>query len=81
MGVKELREAVTAALDGKAVCTRATLSYDHVDGVEWQILEFSGNFADGTAFTIKSAPVPGRGDLIQASRDTAQQLLQKRVTT
>lgn len=73
MGVADLRESFTAALTGGA-CQRAFLSYERVDGQEWQLIEFRGIRADGTPFSIKSDRLPAGANLIEAARALAQKL-------
>lgn len=80
MGVKELRDAFNQVSEPAANCALALMEYDRHDGVEYQILYFSGNYADGAEFAIKSNRIRPSGDLIVASRETAQRLLETKRT-
>jgi len=78
MGVKELRNAFSDALGGAGTCTTAFLKYERLGGQEWQFLEFSGNWADGAGFSIRSDGITKNGVVELAARATAETLLQQR---
>lgn len=80
MGVKELRAAFNEVASPNATCIKALMEYERHNDVESQILIFSGNYADGTGFAIKSDRIRASGDLLAASRETATRLLQQRAT-
>lgn len=80
MGVKDLRDAFNEVASPQATCIKALMEYERQGGVEWQVLFFSGNHADGTGFAIKSNRVRPSGDLLAASRETAAALLKQRAT-
>lgn len=77
MGVKELRQAFNEVASPTANCTKALLEYETHDTVQYQILYFSGNYADGAPFVIKSDRIRPSGDLIASCRETADRLLQQ----
>ena len=78
MGTRELRESFNAVASPAAVCTSAQLKYERLGGQEWQFLYFSGSYADGTAFSIRSDGIPRNAPLEIAARKTAQTLLDQR---
>lgn len=77
MGVKELRQAFNETSAPTATCMVALLEYESANDTQWQILYFSGNYADGQGFTIKSNRIRPNGDVNQAARETAERLLQQ----
>lgn len=79
MGARELRTAFNEVAAPAATCITALLEYDrrHSD-TESQILYFSGNYADGTGFAIKSDRVRPGDDVNDMARITAQCLLKDR---
>lgn len=81
MGVKELRESFNLTASPDAVCQKALLEYVPGQGTEFQVLFFSGNWSDGTGFTIKSERIRPSADVNQAARATAEQLLQRKKAT
>lgn len=81
MGVRELAAAFNEVSKPEAVCIKALLEYERANDTEWQICYFSGNYADGSGFSIKSNRIRPNGDVNQAARETAARLLeQKRAT-
>lgn len=81
MGVRELRDAFNEMTGKEASCVKALMEYKRSGGAEYQILYFSGNYADGSPFVIESELIRPSGDLLTASRETATALLnQKRPT-
>lgn len=74
-GIKGIRDAFNTVLSSAGSCKVALLDYVRQGGIEFQILSFSGTWADGTAFSIKSNRVNPKGDVIAMASATAQQLL------
>lgn len=77
MGVRELREAFNEVSGQTANCVKAFMDYKTLGGIQYQILIFSGNYADGAGWVIQSEPIRPSGDLAQAARATAESLLQR----
>jgi len=75
MNIKAVREAFNEVSAPDATCVKALMDYKRASGTEWQILIFSGNFADGAPFVIQSEPQRPESNLILASRETARNLL------
>lgn len=75
MGVKELREAFNEVAAPAAVCIKALLEYERANDTEWQVLYFSGSYADGAGFSIKSDRIRPSEDVNLAARATAERLL------
>lgn len=78
MGSRELRDTFNETASPDAKCIKALLNYKPQGGVEYQILTFSGNFADGTGFVIQSDLVRPGGDVMLAARAAADRLLAQR---
>lgn len=78
MGVKELRTAFNEIASPAATCIKALLEYERGGGEEWQVLYFSGNYANGSGFAIKSDRIAPGADEIMMARATAERLLQQR---
>lgn len=78
MGIRELRDVFNEVLGQQGSCTKALMDYKISGNIQYQVLFFSGNFADGTGFVIQSELVRPSGDLATASRETATKLLQQR---
>lgn len=78
MGSRELKDAFNEVSAPTAVCQKALLEYLPGQGTEWQILYFSGNYADGAGFSIKSDRLRPGTDVNAAARVTAEQLLQRK---
>ena len=74
-GAKGLRDAFNAQMGDLGSCRMALLDYLRQGGTEWQILDFSGTWADGSPFSIKSDRLPPKTDVQAAAAATAQQLL------
>lgn len=74
-GIKGIRDAFNAELGAAGSCRTALLDYLRQGGIEYQILQFSGNWADGSPFSIKSDRVLPKGDVQAMAAATAQQLL------
>jgi hypothetical protein len=77
MGVKELRDAFNEVSRPTANCVKALMEYKHSSGVQHQILYFSGSYANGEGFVIQSELIRPSGDLVLASRATAEALLNR----
>ena len=77
-GAKGLRDSFNLVLGPAGSCSVALLDYVREDGTEWQLLDFSGTWADGSLFRIQSDMVPPKGDVQAAARATAQRLLDTR---
>lgn len=75
MGVRELRDAFNEAAAPDAVCQRAFLDYVSEGTTQWQILTFSGNYRDGSAFSIKSNRIRPNGDLFVEVRAAAEAVM------
>lgn len=75
MGVADLLAAFNQVTVPNYVCTRALMSQERADGVQWQKLRFSGNDAAGAAFSVDSDRLPAGADLVAASRVVAANLL------
>lgn len=80
MGVKELRAAFNEVAAPVATCIKALLEYERADGAEYQVLYFSGNYADGTGFVIKSDRIRPGEEVNLVARATAERLLQQKVS-
>lgn len=78
MGIRDIKQVFNLAADGAATCSKAFLKYERLGNPsqEWQFLEMSGNWADGSAFSIRSDGIPRNGILELAARATAEKLLQ-----
>ena len=81
MGARELLAAFNEVASPTAICQKALLEYLPGQGTEFQILFFSGNYADGTGFSIKSDRLRPETDVNAAARSTAGQLLQRKRAT
>lgn len=81
MGAKELRAAFNEVAAPAATCIKALLEYERAGGAEHQVAYFSGNYADGSGFAIKSDRIPPSGDVNLAARATAERLLQQKGST
>lgn len=78
MASSDLLRIFQQAIKGKATCTAARLSYEHADDREYQRLEFDGFFvANSQPYTIQSDRIGPQGDLPEATRVTAANLLTK----
>lgn len=78
MGTRELKDAFNSVTGPLATCTKATLTYERPEGKEYTILTFEGTFPDGTPFSVRSVPIPPRGIMELAARETAQRLLEQK---
>ena len=79
MGMKEVRQAFVSEVGTAATVSSATMSYETLDTIQYQRLEFRGAFvADNAPFSIRSDRIPPSGDLLEAARATAARLLKER---
>lgn len=81
MGARELRSAFNEVGGDQAKCIKALLEYERANDTEWQVLYFSGTYADGSTFAIRSDRIRPNSDVNEMARATAARLLeQKRAT-
>ncbi len=86
MGIRELRDSFNFIAAPAATCTHASMTYERPDGKEMTFLTFSGIFADGVPFQIKSDGIPSNRAYLDlrnlpidvAARETAQRLLEQK---
>ncbi len=78
MGVSDMRAAFNAVAEPQFSAQRATLRYKQGDGIQFQILEFSGSDADGAPFAVESDPLRPGTDINLACAVLAQALLDKK---
>lgn len=78
MGIKEVKQAFQEEIAPGYNCTMALLDNVRVGKVESQVLLFRVIDPNGAEFDIKSDPIPGGVSLVQAAKDTALQLLNKK---
>lgn len=71
----DLRNAFNAAAEGKATAAKAFHRYDHSDGVETEIISFTGALPDGTPFQTESGKLPGGTDLLTVAGQVARDYL------
>lgn len=77
-GIQQLRDAFQNAAGGKLAVSAAHLRYDHSQGANGQVLEFSGHFsADGKPFAVSSDPIPAGAPLAPVARALAISLLER----
>lgn len=83
MGTKELRQSFNEVLGTEGNCIKALLEYEppRGDGIQWQVLYFSGSWASGAGFAIKSDRIRPNGDVNLMARETAERLLQQKGST
>ena len=78
MGVRELRDGFNAVSQPDATANAARMSYVQQGGTEWQVLQFTGSWADGSPFTLKSDRLRPGTDVVLAARMAAIQMLQQK---
>lgn len=81
MGTKELRAAFNEVAQPAATCLKALLEYEQASDTEFQRLYFSGNYADGSGFVVKSDRIRPGADVNMMARATAEQMLQHKGAT
>lgn len=76
MGVAELRSSFNevAELAGFS-CTKAELSYEQHEGIQWQRLTFRGTDANGAAFVQRSERLRPETDVVLAARQVAEDMI------
>lgn len=75
MGAREMRDAFNEASKPTATCIKAFLEYENANDTQYQVLYFSGNYADGSGFVIRSDRIRPGGDVTLMVRATAARLL------
>lgn len=80
MGTRELRSAFNEVSVPAATCIKALLEYEQAGGAEWQVCYFSGNYADGAGFAVRSDRIRAGEDVNLVARATAERLLQQKVS-
>lgn len=80
MGSRELKIAFNETSVPAATCIKALLEYEQAGGMEWQVLYFSGNWADGVGFAIRSDRIRPGEEVNLVARATAERLLQQKGT-
>lgn len=78
MSIRAVLDAFNEVAAPTAVGQKALLEYVPGQGTEFQVLYFSGSYADGVGFTIKSDRIRPSGDVNAMARATAEQLLQRK---
>jgi len=78
MGTKELKNSFNNEAAPTAMATKAYLTYEPVNGKEWQFIRFDGTWQDGIPFSIKSGPIAAQMNMDLAARTVAQTLLKQR---
>lgn len=76
MGARDMRDAFNEAAKPTATCIKAFLEYENANDTQWQVGYFSGNYADGSGFVIKSDRLRPNGDVLEMVRATAARLLE-----
>lgn len=75
MGIKEVKAAFQEAIEPDFNCTLATMDIVRTGKVESQVLFFRVNDRNGAEIEVRSDPVKGGDDLMQAAKDTAIKLI------
>lgn len=78
VGVADLRKSFQEVLGVVGTCSKALLEYERTNDTEWQVLFFSGNYADGNGFVIRSDRIRPGDDVNLAARATAERFLQQK---
>lgn len=78
MGARELRDAFNQVAVSAASCVKALLEYEQAGGTEYQVVYFSGSYADGSGFAIRSDRIPIGGDVMQMAKATAERVLKQK---
>jgi hypothetical protein len=75
-GIVAIRNAFVEASEGKLVCLDCTMSYDHSQAPNGQLLKFSGRWvADGSTFEVSKYVPPG-GAAASHARAAARELIE-----
>ncbi len=77
MGVADLKATFNSVASPRYAATKAFLRYERHEGVEWQVLKFSGRGADGNGFEITSERLGPTTDVMVTALAVAQALLDK----
>jgi hypothetical protein len=77
MGIAEVRDAFAGAGDGRLICRQAILRYVQ-DGNNSQVIDFIGDWSDGTPFEISSGPFDPKMRPEDQARLVAAKLLKTR---
>ena len=75
MGIREVKAAFQETIEPDFNCTLATMDMVRVGKVESQVLFFRVKDANGAETEIRSDPIAGGGDLLEAARDTGMKLI------
>lgn len=75
MGIADVKSAFNEVSGAAATCMLALLEYESANDTQFQVLYFSGNYADGSQFAIHSDRIRPGGDVNQMARDTAARVL------
>lgn len=75
MGIADIKAAFNEASRPQAACLVALLEYEQANDTQYQVLYFSGNFADGEPFVIRSDRIRPNGDVTAMARATAERVL------
>jgi hypothetical protein len=78
MSANDLKKSFNEVSHPQATCMLALLEYESSNDTQFQILYFSGNYADGSGFSIKSNRIRPNADVNQAARETAARLLDQK---
>lgn len=78
MGARELRDAFNQTTVPAASCSKALLEYERGNDTEWQVLFFTGSYADGSGFAIKSDRIRPGGNVEEMVKATAERVLQQK---
>lgn len=78
MGSRELRQSFNEISQPAATCTKALLEYESANDTQWQVCYFSGSYAGGEGFAIKSDRIRPGDDVNLAARATAGRFLQQK---
>lgn len=76
MGTAELRSAFNDIANPAGFsCSRAELTYEPHEGMEWQRLTFRGTDAAGAVFVVTSDRLRPETDVMLIARDVATKLI------
>lgn len=80
MGASDMKKGFQEVLGAAGTCSKALLEYERANDTEWQVLFFSGNWADGSGFVIKSDRIRPGGSVEDMVRATAERVLKQKGT-
>ncbi|HSV24356.1 MAG TPA: hypothetical protein VLJ17_15175 [Xanthobacteraceae bacterium] len=76
MGVSELRSAFNDIAEPAGfTCSKAELSYEPGDDIQWQRLTFRGTDAAGVPFVVRSERLRPETSVIEVAKSVATQLI------